>query len=301
MKRLFTLLLALVLTFSLAACGGGGGGSSGGTGGSSTPNSSETPPEGYDAEYTIYVNGSDEWTPFPGKSGVGFTLSDDKVISVSDNGTKIEFTGKQVGESVITATLDGTESKALVKVVISGSTKDGEDTEFTGTYKYSPPADNYHIAYTNHLGNSYEYAKIGDNEATVDYNSGWRHFWNVSTGGHSSFYDDKWIEDVLFDFEAFSDDTWQPLDNFEHDIASFYRGMGSLDEKLPYHYVAIENYLGIDCWVFDSKSVNGNYAKYWVDPANGLTLKTTYTDGSTTEITVYDLNYKEWDSAFRPD
>lgn len=296
MKRFLLIAVALVTVLALAACGSGGG-----TGSGSTPDNSETPPEGYDAEYTIYVNGSDEWTPFAGKSGVSFTVSDDKVISISDDGTTVEFTGLLTGESVITATLDGTESKTLVKVVKSSSTEDGKGTEFNGTYKYSPPADNYHIAYTNYLGNSYEYAKIGDNEATIDYNSGWHHFWNVSTGVYYSLLDDKWIEDVLFDFEPFSGDTWQPLDNFEHDIASFYRGMGSMEEKLPYHYVMIENYLGIDCWVFDSKNVNGNYAKYWIDPANGLTLKTIYADGSTTEITVYDLNYTEWDSEFKPD
>lgn len=125
MKKLSMFLLACILALSLTACGGGGGGGGGsgpGGGGQSPsdpaddPGGGSTPGEGYDAEYTIYVNGSDEWTPFAGKSGVSFSVSDDKVISTSDNGTEIEFTGKQVGESVITAALDSTESKALVRV-----------------------------------------------------------------------------------------------------------------------------------------------------------------------------------------
>ncbi|HPE95079.1 MAG TPA: hypothetical protein PLT66_03305 [Bacillota bacterium] len=142
MKRITALLLSLLLLLSLAACGGGGGGgSSGGTGGS------EIPPEGYDAEYTIYVNGAEEWTPFAGKSGVSFTVSDDKAISVSDNGSKIEFTGKQVGESVITATLDGTESKALVRVrAMAGGDKDDEEKAAVPLIRELP--NSFYIEYT---------------------------------------------------------------------------------------------------------------------------------------------------------
>lgn len=131
MKKILTCLLAAVMIFSLAACGGSGGSTlSGGdhTLGSTTdnqnsgdrdaadPSGSPASAEGYDAEYTVYVDGKDEWKPFPGKSGVTFDVSDTGVISVSDNGAKIEFAGKQVGESVITATLEGNESRALVRV-----------------------------------------------------------------------------------------------------------------------------------------------------------------------------------------
>lgn len=124
MKNLFALLLALVMVFSLAACGGNG--EKPPDGGNDTPGTSQQepddstkdnpPPEGSDAEFTIYVNGSEEWTPFPGKSGVTFAVADEDLISVSDNGAKISFTGKQVGETVITATLGSTECEALVRV-----------------------------------------------------------------------------------------------------------------------------------------------------------------------------------------
>ena len=106
MRKIVSFLLAAVMVFSLAACGSANPGG----------NEPSAPPEGWAAEYTILVGGSDEWTPFPGKSGVVFANSDDKVIDVSDDDKTIEFTGEKVGEAVITATLNGTESKALVRV-----------------------------------------------------------------------------------------------------------------------------------------------------------------------------------------
>jgi len=125
MKKLFALLLALMMILSLAACGGGnndkppdGGNDSPGTSQEEQDKSTKDnpAPEGSNAEFTIYVNGSEEWTPFSGKSGVTFIVADEDLISVSDNGAKISFTGKQVGETVITATLDGAKCEALVRV-----------------------------------------------------------------------------------------------------------------------------------------------------------------------------------------
>ena len=66
--------------------------------------------------FNIYVFGKESWTPFAGKSGVSFSNSDNNVLSITDNGTKVEFTGKQVGNSTITATLGDETKKALVKV-----------------------------------------------------------------------------------------------------------------------------------------------------------------------------------------
>lgn len=151
MKKMLALALALMMALSLAACGNPGGG------GGSAPGNGSDPAEGYDAEYTIYVNGSDEWTPFAGKSGVSFSVSDDTVISASDNGTKSEFTGKQVGESVITAALDGAESKALVRV---RAMEQGENEDGAVPLIRELP-DSYYIAYETpdtlkYTGTSYE-------------------------------------------------------------------------------------------------------------------------------------------------
>jgi hypothetical protein len=138
MKKFLACLLAAGMMLSLAACSSpklmvqaavrealGAGASDENGGGTSVsaaadrddPDDTDAANSGdYDATYTIYIDGADEWTPFPGSSGVTFAHSEESVLDVSDDGAKIAFTGKQVGESVITATLDGKEAKALVRV-----------------------------------------------------------------------------------------------------------------------------------------------------------------------------------------
>jgi len=136
--------VALVLVLLLTACGAntppdGGNGPPGASQQEQDDDTKDkTMPEGSNAEFTIYVNGSEEWTPFPGKSGVTFSVADEDLISVSDNGKKISFTGKQVGETVITAALDSAECEALVRV------REMEN-EININYVYDPPKDNYYF------------------------------------------------------------------------------------------------------------------------------------------------------------
>lgn len=101
------MLLSLLMLFSLAACGEDSGGGGGGT----------ESPEGYDAEYTVVIDGSDSWTPFGDGSSVTFVSGDGGVISTSDNGKTVTFTGLAVGETTITAAYGDKTTKALVKVV----------------------------------------------------------------------------------------------------------------------------------------------------------------------------------------
>jgi hypothetical protein len=151
------------MVFSLAACSGNG--NSGGNGnapGSNAPSggnggAAATPAEGYDAEFTVIIGYGDKWTPFAGKSGVTFANSDNSVLAVKDNGTKVEFTGLIAGDSVITATSDGTESKALVHVrAVEGK----EPTTGTITYHYDAPVNFYYeyVIYTK--GESYDATDI---------------------------------------------------------------------------------------------------------------------------------------------
>lgn len=71
--------------------------------------------------FTIQVNGSDEWTPFPGKTGVTFEVENEpnskenikNILSFSNDGKTIRFTGKQVGEASITATLGDQKNVCL--------------------------------------------------------------------------------------------------------------------------------------------------------------------------------------------
>lgn len=286
MRKWIALLLSALMLFSLTACDGGSGG-----GGTSTE-----PPDGYDAEFTIYVNGAEEWTPFPGKSDVTFAVSDDKVISCDESGSKISFTGKQVGESTITATLDGTESKALVKV---------REMEGEINYIYNPPNDNYciEITYTGADGEKYTdaFAKIGSEEAVKYESSDWQAFWNTASSTCHTVVDGKWIEDVYDSVYTFEETGWDsPLSDFNEFVEKLNQaGVGN--DKLSEFYVDTEKVCDIDCWVFDTKGWNNQYVKFWVDPSNGFALKmVATTTGSTYAVTEYNLNYTTWDSDFAP-
>lgn len=102
------MLLSLLMLFSLTACGEDSGGGGGGN---------TAPPEGYDAEYTIVIDGSDSWTPFSDGSSITFETAESGVISTSNDGKTVTFTGLAVGETTITATYGDKTAKALVKVV----------------------------------------------------------------------------------------------------------------------------------------------------------------------------------------
>ena len=95
---------------------------------------------GEDVEFTIYVFGKESWTPFTGKTGVTFTNSDNEVLSIKDNGTTVEFTGKEIGNSTITATLGEQMLKALVRV----RGMEGGKKYIT----YNKPVDAYYIEYS---------------------------------------------------------------------------------------------------------------------------------------------------------
>ena len=149
MKKYLSLLPALALVLFLASCGvkeavqgatrdvltgvtgieSSGGGSSAGSGESKSGGGllggllggiggalGELTPDSYDEDVTLYIGGTDVWQPFPGESGVSFTLSDEELLAVSDNGIAIEFTGKQTGECIITATLNGKTIRLLVRI-----------------------------------------------------------------------------------------------------------------------------------------------------------------------------------------
>ena len=118
MKKLILLLLAAAMVFSLAACGEKNASTTNDKSNSSVTN------ETYDKEFTILVGGKGEWTPFEGGTLVDFSNSDGIVLGIADNGIAVEFTGKSIGESTITATFNGEQRKALVRVRAVEGAKD---------------------------------------------------------------------------------------------------------------------------------------------------------------------------------
>jgi hypothetical protein len=311
MKRLLIILLAVALLFSLAACGIV----------NPVGNEPSAPPDGWAAEYTILVGGSDEWTPFSGKSDVTFANSDDKVIDVSDNGKTIEFTGKKVGEAIITATLDGTESKVLVRVRAAESGEDLLKLKQPKTLyvKYLPPDFLYESegvtfpgtpCETYYTGGEYELiysdGRSGEARTWIDYGSEslsqyyWYDFdieeYHWSEGGpgwgdRSGSYDG---DDVVGGRELGSywgeennpgGMVFNPINAF---ALAVFRAKGTLTDVSVKEYRTNkhETILGVNCDVFEIKG-----ATFYVDPKNHYTLKVVNEEGAVTEVLEYDVNY----------
>jgi hypothetical protein len=226
----------------------------------------------------------------------------------------VEFTGLIAGDSVITATLDGTESKALVRVraveagedllkwrmpktlyvkyLNSGHTADetqlGEWTTeswFTGTeYEYIMPEKpngfvttliEYHSASA-----KWRYC-MNDNQAYFweDFN-GWSDSkdGNPIDGGREAY--SYWGEEINPGGSAF-----EPLNAFAQAIlmsAGHIRSPITQYRQSGKH----ETILNVSCEVF---VVDGD--TFWVDPATHYTLKAQYSDGITYEVLEYDANY----------
>jgi len=336
MKKLFALFLALVLVLSLSACGGGnedkppaGGNDTPGTSQQQeqdkTPDASgqeETPPDepdtsetekvifdGYEMDevFTIYINGSEEWTPFPGKTDVFFGTDDEDIISLSDDGTTVHFTGKQVGETILGAVVGEEEILALVRV----RAMDGGEI----SYRYAPPEDNYYITYDDVSADgevkSHLFARIG-RQYMMSYIDSSYGFAFVDFGEEVSYNrlpDGPWVDDPegqgLGMEGEWSSDAPLPLSAMEKFFMETFYALGGDVSRLSEYYIGNETLYpapyestGIDCWVFDIRGFNGNYLKFWIDPSNGCCLKYEDTeDGDYTIVTEYNLNYTAWDNA----
>ena len=84
-----------------------------------------------------------------------------------------------------------------------------------------------------------------------------------------------------WEFEAFGE-SFAPLNSFANEVNK---------DDLSQYYVGMEKVLDIDCWKFFVDFEDGSVIQYWVDPANGCTLKRQLNADKPKEVTVYDLNY----------
>jgi len=329
MKKLCALLLAMMMALSLAACGE-----------NETPSGSEDDasvisqqeqdkatdasgqekvPEneadtseaekvifdGYEMDevFTVYIGGSEEWTPFPGESDVFFGTDDEDMISLSDDGTTVQFTGKQVGETILGAVVGEEEKLALVRVRAMGGDID---------YKYNPPTDNYYIAFENIDGDGYV-------NGEVVAHIGRRHMYSYDTSyafhlvdfENQKAYDREpngpWMSDpegLGLDMEEDWSEPPLPLSAMEEFFMDTLYALGGDASQLTEYYVSNETLYpvpyestGIKCWVFDTTGFNGNNLKFWIDPSNGCCLKYEDTEnGDCTVVTEYNLNYTAWDN-----
>lgn len=279
MRKWIAMLLSLLMLFSLAACGedsGGGGGST-------------ELPEGYDAEYTIVIDGSDSWTPFSDSSGVTFETADSGIISNSDDGKTVTFTGLAVGETTITAAYGDKTAKALVKVVKRSASGDN-DKEIEKHYlTYCEPVKVYYLEYTNKYGEQVVEAYDNQNYYYENYyfvNSGGMCYELHPDGWREATDEKEWDSWLTDDAKTYE---W-PLSEFANMIATYDDDLGAISteamwdlyeqhpEKLPNQHDVTKYYLhsetagGNLCDVYRITVGNTVYT-YWVEPNTGFTLK----------------------------
>ena len=244
-------------------------------------------------EFLLTIGDTIVWKPFEDCHSNGYNISGSKVISFKPikYGDRIEIIAKQAGECSIIATCHETGTEVVAAITVNEpyvapvveKMEKPETQTFTGTYQFNPPTDHYFITIFNPASNSNEtYMKLGDDEAYND-GQGIDRFWNLKTGKNWYYRADAqgWTDDVDWEFEPLGT-SFFPLNSFANETEK---------DDLSKYYVGMEKVLDIDCWHFFVDQEDGSAIQYWVDPANGCTLKRQVNNDAPRTVTVYDLNY----------
>ena len=261
-----------------------------------------TAQEANEIEYKMAIGDTVVWMPFDNCNGIGYNVKGPKVISFKPVhfGEKIQVVAKTIGNGSIIATCQDNDTEAIAKfvvfdpnevpVIVEKPVKPATQT-FTGTYNFTPPTDNYFIT-INDLGSKFNetYMKHGNDEAYND-GQGVDRFWNIKTGKNWYYRPDAqgWTDDVDWEFEPLGE-SFAPINSFANEVDK---------SNLSNYYVGTEKLtvggsnkpFDIDCWHFFVDFPDGTVIQYWVDPANGCTLKRRLNSDPAKVVTVYDLNY----------
>jgi len=253
-------------------------------------------------EIKMAVGDTTVWEPFTSCNAIGYSIKGPKVIKFKHLhfGEKIQIIAMKVGKSSIIATCSDNDTQAVldinvfdpndIPIVAEKPVKPATQT-FTGTYKFTPPTDNYFIT-INDLGTKFNetYMKHGDDEAFND-GQGMDRFWNVKTGKNWYYRPDAqgWTDDVDWEFQPIGE-SFAPLNSFANEVNK---------DNLSNYFVGTEKLtvggsdkpFEIDCWHFFVDYEDGTVIQYWVDPANGCTLKRQVNADPAKVVTVYDLKY----------
>lgn len=259
--------------------------------------------ESKETEFELSFGDTVVWKPFSNCDMIGYNISGPKVISFKPIkfGDRIQIIAKEAGESRIVATCrdNGTTAEAVITVKkpyeappMAGKKPEKPATQtFSGHYSFNPPATNFFVTIYNPESNSREtYVKIGDIEAFND-GQGLDRYWNIKNGENWYYRPEAqgWTDDVKWEFQPFGT-SFFPLNAFANEVdhsnlSNYYVG----NEKLT---VGGSNKpFELDCWKFFVEQPDGNVVQYWVDPANGCTLKRQVNYDAPREVTVYDLKY----------
>ena len=261
-----------------------------------------TAQEANEIEYKMAIGDTVVWMPFDNCNGIGYNVKGPKVISFKPVhfGEKIQVVAKTIGNGSIIATCQDNDTEAIAKfvvfdpnevpVIVEKPVKPATQT-FTGTYNFTPPTDNYFIT-INDLGSKFNetYMKHGNDEAYND-GQGVDRFWNIKTGKNWYYRPDAqgWTDDVDWEFEPLGE-SFPILNSFANEVDK---------SNLSNYYVGTEKLtvggsnkpFDIDCWHFFVDFEDGTVIQYWVDPANGCTLKRQMNADPAKVVTVYDLHY----------
>lgn len=244
-----------------------------------------------ETRFELNVGDTLVWQPFEKPGSIRYSVSDSKsiVYQILGSGNELQIIAKDKGTTVVTATFGETLSNATifvnepeVKVVIPVKPA---TQPFTGVYSFNPPTDNFFITSTNPARDCREtYVKIGNKEAFNDGKEIDR-FWDIKDGENWYYRPEAqgWTDDVKWEFEPLGK-SFFPLDAFENEVDKV---------NLSKYYVGMEKVLDVNCWHFFVDNEDGSVIQYWVDPANGCTLKRQINGEPAREVTVYDLNYKK--------
>ncbi len=242
------------------------------------------------------------WKPFDNCDAIGYNIKGPKVINFKPikYGDQIQIIAKTVGKSSIVATCNDNDIQAVANIIVTDPNVTLVATEkpvkpatqtFTGKYTFNPPTDHFFITINDQATKFNEtYMKLGDNEAFND-GQGIDRFWNTKTGKNWYYRPDAqgWTDDVDWEFQPFGE-SFAPLNAFANEVSK---------DNLSNYYVGTEKLtvggsekpFDIDCWHFFVDYEDGTVIQYWVDPANGCTLKRQVNADPAKVVTVYDLKY----------
>ena len=242
------------------------------------------------------------WMPFEKCDAISYNVKGPKIINFKPIkfGDRLQIIAKEVGKSSIVATCNDNDTTAVVNVIVFDPNDVPVMAEkpvkpatqpFTGAYQFNPPTDHFFVTINNQATKFNEtYMKLGDNEAFND-GQGIDRFWNVKTGKNWYYRPDAqgWTDDVDWEFQPFGE-SFDPLNAFANEVNK---------DNLSNYYVGTETITvgnsekpsDINCWHFFVDSPDGNVIQYWVDPANGCTLKRQINNEPPKVVTVYDLKY----------
>lgn len=258
--------------------------------------------EANETEFKMALGDTVVWMPFEKCDAIGYNVKGPKVINFKPLhfGEKIQVIAKMVGNGSITATCQDNDTEAVanfivydpndVPVIVEKPVKPATQT-FTGTYKFTPPTDNYFIT-INDSGSKFNetYMKHGNDEAYND-GQGLDRFWNIKTGKNWYYRPDAqgWTDDVDWEFEPFGE-SFPIINSFANevnkdDLSNYYVGNETLTVG------GSDKPFDIECWKFFVDFEDGTVIQYWVDPANGCTLKRQINADPAKVVTVYDLKY----------